>query len=102
MKCEFIDTRDARPYDHGNSMAHPSRWSSRRISDPMILEQAYKFITADYLMKPYPSIKGIAITWQDRNKPGIAELNPLRFADMDLLKELEASRFRGRAYGKKL
>jgi hypothetical protein len=69
----------------------------------MILKQAYKFITADYLVKPYPSIKGSEFTLQDfgRNKPGIAELNPLRFADMNLLRELEASGFIVRVYGKK-
>ena len=61
----------------------------------MTLDQAYKFITDDYLMKPYPSIKRIEFTLQDlgRNKPCIAELNPLRFADMDLVRELEASGF---------
>ncbi len=54
------------------------------------MEQAYKFITADYLMKPYPSIKDSEFTLQDfgRNKPGIAELNPLRFADMNLLRSV--------------
>ena len=56
----------------------------------MILGQAYKFSAADYLMKPYPSIKRIEFTLQDlgRNKPGIAELNPLRFADMDLVRSV--------------
>jgi hypothetical protein len=36
-----------------------------------------------------------------RNKPGIAELNPLRFADMNLLRELEASGFIHRINSKK-
>ena len=74
-----------------------------RISDPDILNQAYKFIAADYLPKPYPSIKGIQFTLQDldRTKPGTAELNPLRFADMDLVKELESNGFIDRLYGKK-
>ena len=69
----------------------------------MTLEQAYKFIPDDYLMKPYPSIKRSEFTLQDlgRNKPGIAKLNPLRFADMDLVRELEASGFFDRIYGKK-
>ena len=69
----------------------------------MILDQAYKFSAADYLMKPYPSIKRSEFTLQDlgRNKPGIAELNPLRFADMNLLRELEASGFIDRIYDKK-
>ena len=73
------------------------------MQDSIILEQAYKFITADYLMKPYPSIKRIEFTLQDlgRNKPGIAELNPLRFADMNLLRELEASGFIDYIYDKK-
>jgi NitT/TauT family transport system substrate-binding protein len=74
-----------------------------RIGDPGILDQAYKFIAADYLMKPYPSIKGIQFTLQDldRTKPGTADLNPLRFADMDLVKELESNGFIDRVYGKK-
>lgn len=74
-----------------------------RISDPGILEQAYKFIAADYLIKPYPSIKGIEFTLQDlgRNRIAIAELNPLRFADMEFVKELETSGFIDRLYGKK-
>jgi NitT/TauT family transport system substrate-binding protein len=74
-----------------------------RISDPGILDQAYKFIAADYLMKPYPSIKGIQFTLQDldRTKPGTADLNPLRFADMDLVKELETNGFIDRVFGKK-
>ncbi len=61
------------------------------MQDSMILEQAYKFSAAEYLMKPYPSIKSSEFTLQDRgrNKPGIAELNPLRFADMDLLRSLK-------------
>ena len=61
------------------------------MQDSIILEQAYKFSAAEYLMKPYPSIKGIEFTLQDlgRNKPGIAELNPLRFADMNLLRSLK-------------
>lgn len=69
----------------------------------MILDQAYKFSAADHLMKPYPSIKGSEFTLQDlgRNKPGIAKLNPLRFADMNLLRELEAGGFSDRIYGKK-
>ena len=69
----------------------------------MILDQAYKFSAADYLMKPYPSIKRIEFTLQDlgRNKPGIAELNPLRFADMNLLRELDASGFIDHMYGRK-
>jgi hypothetical protein len=35
--------------------------------------------------------QGIEFTLQDlgRNKPGIAELNPLRFADMDLVRSLK-------------
>jgi hypothetical protein len=54
-------------------------------------------------MKPYPSIKRSEFTLQDlgRNKPGIAELNPLRFADMNLLRELEVSGFIDRIFGKK-
>ena len=74
-----------------------------RISDPGILDQAYKFIAADYLQKPYPSIKGIQFTLQDldRTKPGTAELNPQRFADMDLVKELETNGFIDRVFGKK-
>ena len=68
----------------------------------MILDQAYKFSAGAYLMKPYPSIKRIEFTLQDlgRNKPGIAELNPLRFADMDLVREREASGFLNRIYDK--
>jgi hypothetical protein len=64
---------------------------------------AYKFSATDYLMKPYPSIKGSEFTLQDlgRNKPGIAELNPLRFADMNLLRKLEASGVIDHIYGKK-
>ena len=69
----------------------------------MILDQAYKFSAADHLMKPYPSIKRSEFTLQDlgRNKPGIAELNPLRFADMNLLREFEVSGFIDRIFGKK-
>ena len=74
------------------------------MQDSMILEQAYKFITADYLMKPYPSIKGSEFTLQEfgRNNPGIAELNPLRFADMNLLRKLESSGFFDRTLVRKL
>ena len=73
-----------------------------RISDPQILSQAYKFIAADYLQKPYPSIKGIQFTLQDldRTRPGTTDLNPTRFADMDLVRELDASGFIDRVYGK--
>jgi hypothetical protein len=53
---------------------------NRRISDPGILDQAYKFIAADYLQKPYPSIKGIQFTLQDldRTKLATADLSSLR------------------------
>ena len=74
-----------------------------KISDAAILEEGQKFLATGYLVKPYPSIKGIQFTLQDldRTKPGVAELNPNRFADMDLVKELEASGFIDRLYGKK-
>jgi len=73
------------------------------ISDPGILDQADNFIAADYLQKPYPSIKGIQFTLQDldRTKPGTAELNPQRFADMILVKELETSGFIDRVFDEK-
>ena len=69
----------------------------------MILDQAYKFSAGAYLMKPYPSIKRFKFTLQDlgHSKPGITELNPLRFADMNLLRELEASGFIDHMYGNK-
>jgi NitT/TauT family transport system substrate-binding protein len=95
---EAIHFTKTRPDETKKIMAR-----NTRISDPTILEQSYKFIAADYLMKPYHSIKGIEFTLQDlgRNKPGIADLNPLRFADMDLVKELETNGFIERIYGKK-
>jgi NitT/TauT family transport system substrate-binding protein len=74
-----------------------------KISDAGILEEGQKFLATGYLVKPYPSIKGIQFALQDldRTKPGVAELNPNRFADMDLVKELETSGFIDRLYGKK-
>jgi len=36
-----------------------------------------------------------------RTRPGTAELNPLRFADMELVKELETNGFIDRIFGKK-
>jgi hypothetical protein len=36
-----------------------------------------------------------------RSKPGTAELIPLRFAGMDLVKELETSEFIDHVFGKK-
>lgn len=60
-------------------------------------------LAGNYLQKPYPSVKGIHFTLQDldRTKPGTAELSPLRFADMELVKELETNGFIERVYGKK-
>lgn len=74
-----------------------------KISDSAILEESYKFVATGYLPKPYPSLKGIQFTLQDldRTKPGVAELNPQRFADMELVRELETSGFIDRVFGKK-
>ena len=95
---EAIHFTKTRPEETKKIMA-----KNTRISDPGILDQAYKFIAADYLQKPYPSIKGIQFTLQDldRTRPGTAELNPLRFADMELVKELETNGFIDRIFGKK-
>jgi ABC-type nitrate/sulfonate/bicarbonate transport system substrate-binding protein len=95
---EAIHFTKTRPEETKKIMA-----KNTRISDPAILDQAYKFIAADYLQKPYPSIKGIQFTLQDldRTRPGTAELNPLRFADMELVKELETNGFIDRVFGKK-
>ncbi len=95
---EAIHFTKTRPDETKKIMA-----KNTRISDPEILNQAYKFIAADYLPRPYPSIKGIQFTLQDldRAKPGTGDLNPQRFADMDLVKELETSGFIDRVFGKK-
>lgn len=95
---EAIHFTKTRPEETKKIMA-----KNTRISDPQILDQAYKFIAADYLPRPYPSIKGIQFTLQDldRSKPGAGELNPSRFADMDLVKELETSGFINQVFGKK-
>jgi len=55
------------------------------------------------LQKPNPSIKGIQFTLQDldRTKPSTADLNLLRFADMNLVKELESNGFIDRVDSKK-
>jgi NitT/TauT family transport system substrate-binding protein len=74
-----------------------------KISDSSILEEGQKFLATGYLAKPYPSLKGIQFALQDldRTKPGVAELNPARFADMDLVKEFDTSGFIDRLYSKK-
>jgi NitT/TauT family transport system substrate-binding protein len=95
---EAIHFTKTRPDETKKIMA-----KNTRISDPEILDKSYKFLASDYLPRPYPSIKGIQFTLQDldRTKPGTAELNPQRFADMELVKELETSGFIDRVFGKK-